>query len=193
MTLVSLERIKNYIQTQINPYGEPFKGTAYEFGIKLLDYLNNKDADYDVEKVVEELKNEKKFWNDATYNKEIGKQKARSYEHAIEIVQSNGCVKTTLKKDNNGWIPCTERLPNNDDDRFYMCLVENHIEDEPICCQFDDGEFGYTKDYFDAHSLGFLDSEFKTMDELGMEKVVYWREFPKPPKEPYREEQEDGR
>lgn len=27
MTLVSLERIKNYIQTQINPYGEPFKGT----------------------------------------------------------------------------------------------------------------------------------------------------------------------
>ena len=47
MTLVSLERIKNYIQTQINPYGEPFKGTAYEFGIKLLDYLNNKDADYE--------------------------------------------------------------------------------------------------------------------------------------------------
>ena len=55
MKLVSSERIKNYIQTQINPYGEPFKGTAYEFGIKLLDYLNNKDADYDVEKVIEEL------------------------------------------------------------------------------------------------------------------------------------------
>lgn len=59
MTLVNSERIKNYIQTQINPYGKPFKGTAYEFGIKLLDYLNNKDADYDVEKVVEELENEK--------------------------------------------------------------------------------------------------------------------------------------
>lgn len=61
MTLVNSERIKNYIQTQINPYGKPFKGTAYEFGIKLLDYLNNKDADYDVEKVVEELENEKKI------------------------------------------------------------------------------------------------------------------------------------
>lgn len=55
MKLVSSEKIKNYIQTQINPYGEPFKGTAYEFGIKLLDYLNNKDADYDVDRVIKEL------------------------------------------------------------------------------------------------------------------------------------------
>ena len=45
---------------------------------------------YNIEKVVEELKNEKKLWNDATYNKEIGKQKARSYEHAIEIVKGGG-------------------------------------------------------------------------------------------------------
>ena len=45
---------------------------------------------YNIEKVVEELKNEKKIWNDATYNKEIGKQKARSYEHAIEIVKGGG-------------------------------------------------------------------------------------------------------
>lgn len=45
---------------------------------------------YDVDKVLEQLKNEKEFWNDATYNKEIGKQKARSYEHAIEIVKGGG-------------------------------------------------------------------------------------------------------
>lgn len=32
----------------------------------------------------------KKFWNDATYNKEIGKQKARSYAYAIEIVKGSG-------------------------------------------------------------------------------------------------------
>lgn len=42
---------------------------------------------YDVDKVLEQLENEKKFWNDATYNKEIGKQKARSYAYAIEIVK----------------------------------------------------------------------------------------------------------
>ncbi|MFR7763375.1 MAG: hypothetical protein ACLU1S_09985, partial [Eubacterium sp.] len=46
---------------------------------------------YDVDKVVEQLKNEKEFWNDANaHNKEIGKQKARSYEHAIEIVKGGG-------------------------------------------------------------------------------------------------------
>lgn len=45
---------------------------------------------YNIEKVVEELENEKKFWNDATYNKEIGKQKARSYAYAIEIVKGGG-------------------------------------------------------------------------------------------------------
>ena len=109
----------------------------------------------------------------------------------LEPIQNIEDTHQLLVDKTNGWIPCTERLPDNDDDRFYICLVENHIEDEPICCQFDDGEFGYRKDYYDAHSLGFLDSEFKTMDELGMEKVVYWRELPKPPKEPYREEQED--
>ena len=45
---------------------------------------------YDVDKVLEQLENEKKFWNDATYNKEIGKQKARSYAYAIEIVKGGG-------------------------------------------------------------------------------------------------------
>ena len=45
---------------------------------------------YNVDKVLEQLENEKKFWNDATYNKEIGKQKARSYAYAIEIVKGGG-------------------------------------------------------------------------------------------------------
>lgn len=52
-----------------------------------LEKQENVPTAYDVDKVVEQLKNEKEFWSDATYNKEIGKQKARSYEHAIEIVK----------------------------------------------------------------------------------------------------------
>lgn len=79
MTLVSLERIKNYIQTQINPYGEPFKGTAYEFGIKLLDYLNNKDADYDVDKVIKEI--------ESCFNATEGKGRRLAYHRAITIVK----------------------------------------------------------------------------------------------------------
>ena len=46
---------------------------------------------YDVDKVVEQLKNEKEFWSDANaHNKEIVKQKARSYAYAIEIVKGGG-------------------------------------------------------------------------------------------------------
>lgn len=58
----------------------------YEF-MGIDEFIKNQPTAYDVDKVLEQLKNEKEFWNDATYNKEIGKQKARSYEHAIEIVK----------------------------------------------------------------------------------------------------------
>lgn len=55
-----------------------------------ISIIDEQPTAYDVDKVVEQLKNEKEFWSDATYNKEIGKQKARSYEHAIEIVKGGG-------------------------------------------------------------------------------------------------------
>lgn len=44
---------------------------------------------YDVDKVVEQLENERKFWENA-YKRNLGKEKARSYEHAIEIVEGGG-------------------------------------------------------------------------------------------------------
>lgn len=43
----------------------------------------------DVDKVLEQLKNERKFWENA-YDSDLGKEKARSYEHAIEIVKGGG-------------------------------------------------------------------------------------------------------
>ena len=44
---------------------------------------------YDVDKIVEQLENERKFWENA-YNRNLGKEKARSYEHAIQIVKGGG-------------------------------------------------------------------------------------------------------
>ena len=44
---------------------------------------------YDVDKVLEQLENERKFRENA-YNRNFGKEKARSYEHAIEIVEGGG-------------------------------------------------------------------------------------------------------
>jgi hypothetical protein len=46
---------------------------------------------YDVDKVVEQLENERKFWENA-YDSNLGKEKARSYEHAIGIVKAGGIV-----------------------------------------------------------------------------------------------------
>ena len=42
-------------------------------------------------------------------------------------------------------------------------------------CQYEEEYgFGFWKDIYDPVSLGFVDSEFDTMEELGYEKVLYW-------------------
>ena len=85
---------------------------------------------------------------------------------------------STKKK--QGWIACTERLPEDCDHRFYMCIVENHEEDLPMFCQYEeDYGFGFWQDFYDEHTLGFLDSEFRTNEELGYEKVIAWQQLPK--------------
>ena len=83
----------------------------------------------------------------------------------------------------NDWIPCSKRFPEDHDNRFYMCIVENHEEDPPMFCQYEEGYgFGFWYDVYNEETLGFVDSEFKTNEELGYEKVVAWMPLP----EPYR-------
>lgn len=95
------------------------------------------------------------------------------------------CVKEQPKI--GEWIPCSERLPDDRDNRFYMCAVENHEEDPPMFCQYEEEYgFGFWNDIYDEHTLGFVDSEFKTNEELGYEKVVAWMPLPNP----YRPEEE---
>ena len=60
-----------------------------ETAIMLIKAFKESKPAYDVDKVVEELENEKKFWKHS-YDYNIGKEKARSYEHAIEIVRKGG-------------------------------------------------------------------------------------------------------
>lgn len=84
------------------------------------------------------------------------------------------------KKDKD-WISVEDRLPEDDDMRFYMCIVENHEEDLPMFCQYDsEYGFGFWHDIYDSTSLGFVDTVFKTNDELGYEKVVAWQPLPEP-------------
>lgn len=92
-------------------------------------------------------------------------------------------------KKNQWWIPVTERMPEDCDHRFYMCIVENHEEDLPIFCQYEeDYGFGFWQDYYDGHTLGFLDSKFRTNEELGYEKVIAWQQIPEYKPEENQEE-----
>lgn len=108
-----------------------------------------------------------------------------SYNLAYVIEWLNECFefcgKTKVASDNGGWIPVKERLPEDDDMRFYMCIAENHEEDLPMFCQYDrEYGFGFWRDIYDSATLGFVDTEFSTNDELGYEKVVAWQPLPEP-------------
>ena len=84
----------------------------------------------------------------------------------------------------NGWIPVSERLPDGGDCRYFMCLLENHLEDVPIFLQYNESVgFGFYTDIYDPVTLGFVDTEFSTVEELGYEEVLYWRELLSPPEE----------
>lgn len=71
-------------------------------------------------------------------------------------------------------------FPTNDDNRFYLCISENHEEDIPTMFQYDSElGFGWWHDIYDEHTLGFVDSEFRTVEEEHLEKVIAWMELPK--------------
>lgn len=82
-------------------------------------------------------------------------------------------------------------LPSEKDPAYtwYECVHENYEED--LCrpyYQFDNGEFGYWRDKYHPVSLGFIDSEFETIDDMNLEKVIAWRYI-----EPFEEEESDGK
>ena len=101
--LISREKIRDYIKVEINPYGKPFEGTAYELGLKIMRYIDAMDSDYDVGKVVEKLEERTDFLKDCTkYGNKNAKQQAESYstmmmyevadlvDDLIEIVKNGG-------------------------------------------------------------------------------------------------------
>ena len=60
--LISRKKIRDYIKGEINPYGKPFEGTAYELGLKIMRYIDAMESDYDVDKVIEKLEERKALY-----------------------------------------------------------------------------------------------------------------------------------
>nr|DAV44127.1 MAG TPA: Protein of unknown function (DUF551) [Caudoviricetes sp.] len=109
-------KIYDYIKKTINPYGRPFEGTAYEFGLKLMDFIENIDG-----------------------------EKA------------------------NGWIPVSERLPEESD--YYMAYIYNEILNKYYC----------RSEWFSINNNYY--GELVWIDLKSYEKVVAWRSLPEPYKE----------
>lgn len=66
-----------------------------------------------------------------------------------------------------------------DDDRFYDCVLENHTYDG-FYAHFEyveDYGFGEYSSTFDSGTLGFVERVFSTMEDLGYEKVIAWKEI----------------
>ena len=94
------------------------------------------------------------------------------------IYKSTEIVQEVAEEYNNGWIQVDEELPKDGDNRYYMCIVENHEEDPPMCCQYDEEcGFGFYQDIYDEHTLGFVNCVFQTNEELGYEKVIAWQQL----------------
>lgn len=111
----------------------------------------------------------------------------QAIEAVIEVINNMDDGKDINVPSN--WISCSERLPENDDMRFYMCIVENHEDELPMFCQYNsEYGFGFWHDIYDSGTLGFVDTEFKTNDELDYEEVIAWQPLP----EPYKGEEAAG-
>lgn len=144
---------------------------------RFLRCIDEQPTAYDTNKVIEELK-------DSAIEFEAFGICSDYVEltTAIDIVK--GGVRPGGNVSSTPWISVSERLPEDIDRRYFMCLVENHLEDPPMFCQYEEEYgFGFWKDIYDPVTLGFLDSEFETMEELGYEKVLYWMPMIEPPEE----------
>lgn len=95
-----------------------------------------------------------------------------AYEIAIEI------VKQLKEEHNDGWIPCSEKLPENDDD--VLCWYEYRImqgtHEGEMNQKF---EIGYYNKYFKRWG-----GEVSSGRDC---KVIAWRPLP----EPYKEDEEE--
>lgn len=62
--MIDEKKLIYYIKSQINPYGKPFEDTAYEFGLKIMDYIGNMQKSGDWIPCSERLPNKEEYLKD---------------------------------------------------------------------------------------------------------------------------------
>lgn len=114
-------KIYDYIKRTINPYGRPFDGTAYELGVKIIDFIENIDGEKE-----------------------------------------------------NGWIPVTERLP--EEDGRYLVTFKNGIK---VCMV----GYGYCKRTVLGYPIGHGWYSLEEAQYYAEDSIIAWMHLPEPYKE----------
>ena len=105
----------------------------------------------------------------------------KEYEDAINIGDNGdaiaydvGRILSALPSAEAEWIPCSERLP--DDDGDYLVWLEDE-SDHYAVVYFDTGAdaFGWWVDHYDPITLGFIESDF-----CEAKNITAWQPLPKP-------------
>ena len=117
-------KIYDYIKRTINPYGRPFDGTAYELGVKIIDFIENIDGEKE-----------------------------------------------------NGWIPVTERLP--EEDGRYLVTFKYGIK---VCMV----GYGSCKRTVLGYPIGHGWYSLEEAQYYAEDSIIAWMHLP----EPYKEEDE---
>lgn len=120
------------------------------------------------EKILEMLEDFKEWEDDSG-------RPIHTFSEVQRISKCKEIVQEVAKEYNNGWIPCSDRLPKEDGTYLVQSVFEEevHFYDQ----YYDSGceAFGTYSDYYDKNTLGFLDSEF-----VKDEDVVAWQPLPEP-------------
>ena len=91
--LISVDKLKDYIMCQINLCGRLLEGAA--FGMRIMDYIDDMPVAFDLEKVIEQLEEEREesYVDFAAYAEEKGLDEENDWhfeglKRAIEIVRA---------------------------------------------------------------------------------------------------------
>ena len=93
---------------------------------------------------------------------ELNEEEKTAFRMAITALEQSGC---NYSESPNGWIPCSERLPEEDGD-YFVTFEEGYAEDYGFDLigvapyEVDCEGFGIWQEKFDLHTLGSLGSEW---------------------------------
>ena len=96
--LISRCQISRYIKTQINPYGKPFEGSLYEFGLKVMEYIENMETAYELDEVIKEVHEYFKNVIDEQDGEEIPHEILRYNKDICKIIKKGRCEEWLIER-----------------------------------------------------------------------------------------------